>query len=537
MKLPFHTIYAILLFSGFTSFLHAQSYLPSLANDVMPSEPDESVFTPEAACFDPDDVFDECQNVWVRVNIHFFLDDDCAGNLAMGPCDGCNLDASNAAALAEDLIRRTNAFAGDMSDNHPFPNELTYTGTSDPYDPPCFPIRFLLKGVHIHCKSDLQQISGGNLKHLWVNPESEINIMITDIANSPFGNPTGYTSYFSDYMVSEAIDWAGPSVLLHEMCHISGVRHPWDESGSANLSDTWNPVWEWDHDCNPETFPITDEACWNNEPMYNGESACGGNFCVDHPCCGWSMQTTNIMAYSGWAANGQYATISPGQVGVMLQNLSTLLCNKIVVNDSPCPPPSAVFTPIPEKSGDGCKICFDFSASMHESAYNLTIWDVSDPDGSPVQSSGWIPETAGIYCIHLKTIKNGSSEVPGGLKSDHSYSARLQVRNECGDEDEISISFTIPPAHNCMEQVLSAEVSPNPSTMDATITLKPWRRSQPEVLFSHIVYGLYEKQDFQTELLENEMKIRCNTSSWRPGLHIAHIISEEEVHSVTIIKE
>jgi len=537
MKLPFHTIYAFLIFVGSACFLHAQSYVPSLRNDVILSEFNEANQAPESACFDPDDVFDQCQKVWVRVNIHFFLDDNCEGDLAMGPCDDCNLASDNAAALAEDLIYRANAFADNMSDNHPFPNELAYTGPSEPYTPPCFPIRFLLKGVHIHCKSDLQQISGGNLNHLWVNPDSEINIMLTDIANSPFGNPTGYATYYGNYMVSEAIDWAGPSVLLHEMCHIAGVRHPWDESGNTNLPDTWNPVWEWDHDCNPSTFPIVDEACWSDEPTFNGESACDGNFCIDHPCCGWSMQTTNIMAYSGWAANAQYATISPGQVRWMLKNLSTLLCHKIEYVGGDCPPPSAIVTSIPESSKDDCKICFDFRASMNESAYSLTLNNALDPFGVPVQATGWIQETAGIHCIHLKTMKNGSNSMLGGLIRGNSYTARLMVRNDCGIEDGVTVSFAIPASTNCLEQVVSVEVTPNPATLDATILLKPWRQAHPKVLYSHIVYGAYEKQEFQTEMHENEMKIRFNTSSWLPGLHVAHVFSDGEVHSVTIIKE
>lgn len=537
MKLPFLLIFVLCTLSGTASLLHAQSYIPSLANDVMPSGYSEPDYVPEAACFDPEDVFDQCQQVWVRVNIHFFLNDDCEGNLAMGPCDSCNLAPENAAALAEDLIQRANMFATNMSDNHPFPNELTYTGTTQPYTPPCFPVRFLLKGVHIHCNTDLQQISGGNLKHLWVNPESEINIMITDIANSPFGNPTGYASYYGDYIVSEATDWAGPSVLLHEMAHIAGVRHPWDESGNTNLSDTWNPNWAWDHDCNPATFPVVDEACWNNEPTFNGESACNGSFCTDHPCCDWSMQTTNIMAYSGWAANATYATISPGQVGVMLHNLSTILCDKIEHIGNDCPPPSAVVTTIPEKSDDVCKICFDFSASMNESAYQLSFYDVSFPDNVPVQTTGWMNGEAGKYCIHLKTLKSGSEQLSGGLVSGKTYRATLSLRNDCGAEDEVSVSFSIPESGNCLEQVISADVSPNPATISASITLKPWRQAQPKVLFSHIIYGPYEKQDFETIIHENEMKISFSTFSWLPGLHIAHIMGKGEMHSLTIIKE
>ncbi len=537
MKLPFHLIFVLFTFLSSSCLLHAQSYIPSLSNDVMPSGLSASDYVPQSACFDPDDVFDQCLQVWVRVNIHFFLDDDCEGNLAMGSCDSCNTAPENAAALAEELIQRANAFADSMSDNHPFPNELTYTGTIQPYTPPCFPVRFLLKGVHIHCNSDLQEISGGNLEHLWVNPESEINIIITDIANSPFGNPTGYASYYGDYIVSEATDWAGPSVLLHEMAHIAGVRHPWDEYGSTNLSDTWNPNWAWDHDCNPATFPIVDEACWSNEPSYNGESACDDIFCTDHPCCGWSMQTTNIMAYSGWAANAAYATISPGQVGVMLQNLSTILCNKIEHIGNDCPPPSAVVTALHEKSDDGCKICFDFSASMNESSYQLAFYDMFEPGNVPVQTTGWIHEAAGKYCIHLKTLKNGSDELAGGLIRGRTYRGRLNVRNACGAEDEVSVSFSIPASGNCMEQVISAEVSPNPATTAATITLKPWRKDQPKVLVSHIIYGPYVKQEFQTIMHEDEMKISFSTSSWLPGLHVAHIIGEGEAHSVTIIKE
>jgi hypothetical protein len=33
------------------------------------------------------------------------------------------------------------------------------------------------------------------------------------------------------------------------------------------------------------------------------------------------------------------------------------------------------------------------------------------------------------------------------------------------------------------------------------------------------------------------MKISFSTSTWLPGLHVAHIMGEGEVHSLTIIKE
>jgi hypothetical protein len=140
-----------------------------LHNDIVPlEEPINNTNTDD--CLDFQNIIENCEIVWLRVNVHFFLDDNCEGEIAMGDkqccldnnlpyLPDCDFTAENAHNLAESLISRANEFAENMSDNLPWGNEMIKIGLlPEDAEAQCMPIRFLLDGVYLHCNSNAQHI-------------------------------------------------------------------------------------------------------------------------------------------------------------------------------------------------------------------------------------------------------------------------------------------------------------------------------------------------------------------------------------------
>lgn len=68
-------------------------------------------------CFDIDSVQANCIQVYINVNVHFFLNDDCTGMLATAPVEVINLSLENAFNVAEQLVNSANEYFKIMSDN------------------------------------------------------------------------------------------------------------------------------------------------------------------------------------------------------------------------------------------------------------------------------------------------------------------------------------------------------------------------------------------------------------------------------------
>jgi len=73
--------------------------------------------SPMNYCFDIGWVQANCVNVYVNVNVHFFLDDNCEGTVATAPGVSGDLTPQNAFYLAEKMIDDANAFLQAMSEN------------------------------------------------------------------------------------------------------------------------------------------------------------------------------------------------------------------------------------------------------------------------------------------------------------------------------------------------------------------------------------------------------------------------------------
>lgn len=60
-------------------------------------------------CFTVQTIFDNCTKIWLRVNIHFFLDDNCEGTL--DPLGNETISPEKAYEVAESLINNAELIA------------------------------------------------------------------------------------------------------------------------------------------------------------------------------------------------------------------------------------------------------------------------------------------------------------------------------------------------------------------------------------------------------------------------------------------
>ncbi len=73
-------------------------------------------------CFNVQNIWDNCVTVWVRVNIHFFLDDNCDGGIQIIPGDDF-VAAADGYQVAETLINNANNTLEAMENHHQWNSE------------------------------------------------------------------------------------------------------------------------------------------------------------------------------------------------------------------------------------------------------------------------------------------------------------------------------------------------------------------------------------------------------------------------------
>lgn len=496
----------------------------------LPEEDDDDIVEPtyffpgypviaSEPCFDIDSVQIKCTPVFINVNIHFFLDDNCEGNIATGNGVSENLNPLNAFKLAEDYINNANAFYETMSNNN---QGLDHQWNAEahgavPTEAQCIPFRYVLKGVRIHCNSNEQNtnVIFDKFNNFFTNSSSEINIFFSNVS----GSANGF-SYYNYYGV--VVELFHLNLLHHEIAHALDVIHPFEII--EDCDDTWGYHWTWDRDCDGRA-DATNRNCWNNAPMYNGLDACDTTlFCNPHPCCNDSIQSNNIMAYSSWAENPELAALTPCQIRTMLTNLAFNKCEYIQVGG--CPPPSVFIGTIPKPVGNNkCETCFYLDDSFNESAYEMSILR---PDESVVIATNILQGQAKKYCIRPISNKFGIPKWPLGLLSGVEYIMKLKVFNYCDDEDVTELKFTLPsPCEDYTEvpndtlyTIRVNQISPNPTNSFITVEYTTTNSGQLKVygmnLNTSSVYGLVKNS---SEIASANQQFTLDISSWQTGVN------------------
>ncbi|MCC7445245.1 MAG: hypothetical protein IT263_10510 [Saprospiraceae bacterium] len=473
-------------------------------------------------CFDIDYVQENCITVFINVNVHFFLDDNCEGNIATAPGETADLNPSNAFEIAEQMIDNANIFFQTMSDNplgmnHQW-NTVEHGATSTSAQ--CIPFRYVLKGTRIHCNSASQTISNiGKVMNLFENSGSEINIFVGNVP----GTANGYSWYNSNYFVTEFVsgDFAA-AVFNHEIGHALNLFHSFEDD---KCDDTWKYKWTWDNDCDG-VVDATDVNCWDANAIYNDMDACDlANFCTTHPCCNASLQNNNLMAYCTWAANPNFAALTPCQITRMLTNLAEFKCNFIQVGG--CPPPSAYIGLIPQPANNSiCNSCFYLNASYNDSGYEM---DILDSNGSKLIATGEINNEAGKFCITPRYDKWGQPYWPYGFQSGVEYTLKLKVFNECGNEDTSEMKFILPtlctkiiyePVPDTIKTLVIESISPNPTSNNTTVRYTTKTNGQLKVygmsMNNSTGYGLLSTTN---ETISSNNELILDITLWQTGIN------------------
>jgi len=486
-------------------------------------------------CFDIEWVQENCVPVYINVNVHFFLDDNCQGTIASADYVDGNLNPQNAFNLAETMINDANQFFETMSEN---PEGYNYQWNSDdhglpPGEPQCIPIRYVLNGVRIHCDSDAQNtsINFSDFDSYEVNGDNQINIYISNVN----GGTNGFASNSSNNAVVENFS---PGLLNHELLHAFSVGHTfWSNDG---CDDTWDYNWEWDSDCDGQP-DISNDKCWNNSPTYNNQDACDTDiFCEEHPCCDWDIQNNNLMTYSGWANNPNYSALTECQITQMLTDISDNMCDYVEDINCGCPPPKAFIGTIPTVDGSmECPTCFYMNGSFNESVYDMSI---IDQVGNPVIETGEVFNQVGKYCITPRINKWGRPYWPNGFETGETYTIKLKVYNECGDFHEDELTFTLPSPCGIIVQdddikFEFSKISPNPAINSVNIDFNLKSAGQLKIYGVHSTsgnfYGLINKTVFP---LQGNQSLSLDISRWHSGVNSLIFEFEEEIYIESLIK-
>jgi hypothetical protein len=319
-------------------------------------------------CFGTDTI----DAVYIRVVVHFFIDDECEGDMAAASNVSVDLDPKNTWIIARKMVDDANNHYITMSEN---PDELNHQWNSqyhgaDPSPAHPIPIRYILMDVFIHCDTDAQitHIGPEKFENYLSDHLNCLNIFISDIPYSSQCDcdPGGFFNHSPVLIVNEHF---ASGLFNHEVGHFLDLPHT--HGNPYICSDTWRYIWDWEPCGAPAEY--NENTCWDHIPKYNNQDACDDNiFCEEHPCCWWGAQNNNLMTYSSWAPNPIYTALTQCQLGLALDRLANSRCDYVEAVNPECAPVSAITSPIIDEGS--CHYCIDLRASMNATSYKLDFY-------------------------------------------------------------------------------------------------------------------------------------------------------------------
>lgn len=472
-----------------------------------------------AGCFDVDEVMALCTPIYLRINVHYFVPDNCEGQIQQ-----TGFQQAEVYAKTEKMIQLLN---NEIKHNQP-QRKIEHV------DPPCLPFRFVLTGVYVHCESNaVAEFSTIELNQRYgVNQNGAINFYVA-------GFPQGATGVGYNYEKTGSASSFDPNIwwtlgnLYHELGHIFGLGHSFAQNDFCD--DTAPLVFTWDKNCNgiidvvPQNPKLTERGimCWNvlkkgtkpGEPGYADENCNGVNDCeevlpcVESPCCQEQNVDNNVMSYSA-AKNA----ITKCQLKIMLNNINSLKCD-VIEKIGGCPPTKAFISkrPMDVANENQCHECLDLSASWDETSYQLEIYELTPSGNQLVYHSGLKTEQAIKFCYKTNPSLPGSGAL---LKPNTQYRAILFTYNECSNS-EMTYDFSTD-LGNCGPLTFETlDVDPNPVNGNVVLHFN-W--SGPENSFSILARNVLTETDYplsQSNLTTvGENSLNLSTEHLPPGTYI-----------------
>jgi len=473
-------------------------------------------------CFEVEGVYE----LYLKVNVHFFVDDECEGDLAAAPYVTSDLDQKKAWIIARQMIDDANNHFITMGENPQSLNHQWHTQEHNVDDSPAHPIplRYILKDVYVHCDADAHStpVSASKFSSHLVDEDEILNIFVSSITTA-----NGFA--FSSVPLIVVEDFSS-GLFNHEVGHILGLPHTHGNPTFCN--DTWRYNWVWE----PCGYASSSgNRCWHSDNIFENQNACDVNiFCEAHPCCEWIAQNNNIMTYSAWAGNPVYSALTQCQLGKSMEKLSTALCDYVEAVNPSCPPVSAITSPILENGS--CNFCIDLRASMGGTAYKLDFYKLPSQN---LASTGWIQGSPGKYCWNTVQHKPGSGAWLNGLQPESEYKMVLSVRNACDEVATYEREIGTP--EDCFtsvdDAVVQVNVIPNPIATNLQIDYEIFNTADVLIYVLNPITGVYAN-GFIDEGTKNSgiHTVYFTTSTWATGHQYLIFYVNGHVSSIILIK-
>lgn len=546
--------FALVIFSAFVGNMELFSQYTSMTcpHDTLSPHPD-SLYN-ASPCLNVQEILDEldggdnCRQIWINMNVHFFVDDGALTSL-ITPSGHTTSEANT---IAEDLINSANYML--------YLNEtqINQTGAIKL----CNPIQYVLKGVYIHIVSTPDDVDAlYDLDNMYatygVNKSTEFNLFISPCTGCSgiAGGLGGTTTYLNVSLL-----WG--QVLNHEWGHTMGLGHSWINDG---ISDTPPISFNVDRNCDGDYNDAkeTGQQCfgkitsgggvntatdqigttWNGAGSgrwYNGVNDCSESSpCPVSQCCSDDYQNNNVMAYNSCQCSFTYL-----QLKKVLEQLVSYKCDYIntIQTDRGCWAPSAFISlPLPNKSNYGdCSTCFDLSASYNDQKHLIRVYEINGGTPTLVYTSGWVSSPASKICFKNYGVTVGSGRY---LKSNQYYRIDLSVgrTDDCISPATFSRYFTTsscdPDPSDPPITFAQMIVAPNPATTTTELTFDAFEGeefsifavNQGNAQLSLLCNSMYASSEG-----ENEYEVSVNSLS--NGTYTIFMIGVDHYYYKTVVK-